>query len=189
MSRLLERIGIVGVIKNHSSKILWVVEGTTTPPKNYATTAHKLYPNMKSPKIIDADGFRRYDNKSIEGHSAWWKIRDIFTADIYDCGSGVDVKVTYKEKVKIEHFGSVFYDNSGNWGEPIQNVIKVKKDVTKIISHFLVDNIGWITKNEAIKLAKQGKIDNVVIVNSKKHGAYLRSNPDHQKENNFSNMA
>lgn len=83
MGRIMDALGIRGTIRNHSSKVLWVVESTNKPPKDF---------------------------------------------------------------------------------------------------------IGWITKKEAIKLARRGEIDNVVIVNSKKHGSYLRSKPDHDKDNNLSSL-
>lgn len=100
-----------GKVKNHSSKIVWVVETTTNHPHG-PPIAHKLEPKTKSPLKIDADGFKRFDGKPIDGHSAWWKIWDYLTADLYDKGTdGLAVDVTIKLKVKENHFGEVTYDS------------------------------------------------------------------------------
>ena len=54
---------VKGMVRNHSSKILWVIETDTGKPK-----AHKLGPKRKSPKGMDAAGFKRFDGKSISNH-------------------------------------------------------------------------------------------------------------------------
>ena len=67
---------------------MWVLETDTIPGK---AVAHILSPGMKSPPQVDADAFRRVDDKPIEGHGSWWKFYDVSTAEIFDKGSDVEV--------------------------------------------------------------------------------------------------
>ena len=64
----LKKFGGNGQVKNYSSKTLWVIE-TTSDSRGYPT-AHKLRPKYKSPKKIDADGFKRVDGKPIKRHKS-----------------------------------------------------------------------------------------------------------------------
>lgn len=52
---------------------------------------------------------------------------------------------------------------------------------------YYIDSLGWIPKNECIKLARRGKLD-VVICQSCLGNTYLRSRPDQRVGNNFSHM-
>ena len=87
-----------GKVINHSDIELWVIETTTNHPHG-PPIAHKLSGKRKSPKNIDADGFRRIDAKPIDGHKEWWKILDANNADIYARGTDLKVCVTYKRKM------------------------------------------------------------------------------------------
>jgi hypothetical protein len=174
-----------GTIRNYSSKTLWVVETDSGPAK-----AHKLSPNMKSPSTVDADGVKTVDGSPIDGHTSWWKIRDISTADIYDNNqnSKLTIKASFKSRVKENEFGSVEYKQESGWGEKISKVVSVHKNTKGIITEFLIDNgIGWINKNKAVELAKKGQII-AVVVNPKNSDSYIRSRPDSTKKNNFSNL-
>ncbi|MCG8337587.1 MAG: DUF3892 domain-containing protein [Proteobacteria bacterium] len=183
---------VKGMVRNHSSKILWVIETDTGKPK-----AHKLGPKRKSPKGMDADGFKRFDGKSISNHPHWWKIYNFSTADVFDRGKGVTV-IGYKVKVADDEFDikdgngksqiKVEYDYSDGWGDLITYIIGVKRGKNGSLEEFNVDNLGWISKFEAIALVEQEKIDNAVVVRPKSGEPYLRSRPDRKKENNFSQM-
>ena len=180
----LEKLGIKGQVRNHSSEDLWVIESTTNhlhgPP-----IAHILGPGRKSSKNIDADGFKRVNGKKIDNHSSWWKILDFSTADIFNHAKGVEVSVLYKIAVPEDHFGKVKYDKSKSWGENINYVINVKKDSKgKIVEYQLSEN-GWIKKQEAIKIALNGEVDNAVIVGRNSLNPYLRSYPG---QPNFGSM-
>jgi len=72
-----------GTVKNYSSRTLWVVESDTNHPHGPAI-AHILGPRCRTPKGLDADGFKRVDEKSIRGHKAWWKVYGHITARVYD---------------------------------------------------------------------------------------------------------
>ena len=174
-----------GSIRNHSSKILWVLETDSGPAK-----AHKLAPNMKSASTIDADGVKTVDGTLIDGHSSWWKIRDISTADIYDGNQNgqLTIKAKFKSRVKENQFGEVEYLPDSGWGEKINNVVSVRKNTKGSITEFRVNNgIGWISKTEAVEFAKKGLIM-AIVVNPKNSDSYIRSKPDNTKKNNFSNL-
>jgi len=175
-------------VRNYSNKVLWVVE-TTTKTKGFQAVAHKLKPGMKSPRNIDADGFKRVDGGAIEGHKEWWNIRDLFQAYIYSYGRSVKaIVLLYKKAVSLHEFGEkVYYDKSDNWGDKIIHIVDVKRNKDRKIESYFIEGKGWVTKNRAITLAINGDIDNVVIVEGK-NGIYLRSRPDKKNNNNFSNM-
>ena len=146
---------------------------------------------------MDADGFKRFDGKSISNHPHWWKIYNFSTADVFDRGKGVTV-IGYKVKVADDEFDikdgngksqiKVEYDYSDGWGDLITYIIGVKMGKNGSLEEFNVDNLGWISKFEAIALVEQEKIDNAVVVRPKSGEPYLRSRPDRKKENNFSQM-
>ncbi len=70
--RLIEKYKGKGKVRNYSTKELWVLETDTNDPKG-PPIAHRLLSMQKSPIEFDVDGFRRVDNKPIDGHSSWWK--------------------------------------------------------------------------------------------------------------------
>ncbi|MGK5090450.1 DUF3892 domain-containing protein [Deltaproteobacteria bacterium TL4] len=185
-----------GMVRNHSSKTLWVVETDTGNP-----IAHKLGSKRKSPKHIDADGFKRFDKKLIDGHSYWWKIYSFSTADIFDWGEGL-LTIGIKVKKDDDEFnikdektgetvpgGEVDYNHSNGWGDPIIYIIGAKRGKSGRLEEFLVEKRGWVSKSQAIALVEQGEIDNAVVVRPKQGEPYLRSRPDRRKADNFSQMA
>ena len=87
-------------------------------------------------------------------------------------------------KGQDDKWKNVKYDKTGQWGVPIRNVIQVKK-ASGVISSYKIEGIGWVSKAQAVKLAKMGLIDNVVLVIRKNGTMYLRSYPDTKKSNNF----
>ena len=58
-------------------------------------------------------------------------------------------------------------------------------DNKECIYAYYIDSLGWMSKNECIKLARRGKLD-VVICKSCLGNLYLRSRPDQRVGNNFS---
>lgn len=177
-----------GRVKNHSTKTLWVVESDTNHPHGPAV-AHLLKPNYKSLINIDADGFKRYDGKTINGHKYWWKIVGRTTADIYDSNSDLKIDIIYKRAVPENEFGEIQYDNSDNWGTPIIKIINAEFGKKRVIEKYLLDDDRWISKDKAISLVKNDLIDNAVVVEPKNSTAYIRSKPDKTKENNFYQLA
>ncbi len=176
-----------GTVRNHSSKILLVIESTANHPHG-PPIIHRLGPKRKSPNTIDADGFKRADGKSIKGHSSWWKILDYTTVDIFDHGDNLTVKAIYMRPVEDNHFGKADDDYNTKWGSEIKYISGVKKHRNGVINAYYIESVGWLPKTEAIKLFEQGEIDNVVIVRPKNKSPYLRSRPDEKKSNNFSKM-
>ena len=64
-------------------------------------------------------------------------------------------------------------------------ITKVKKDKKGKIVSYLIDGIGWIKKIDAIKLAKDNKIDAVVV---RRNGViFLRSRPNKETFDNLEN--
>jgi hypothetical protein len=68
-----------------------------------------------------------------------------------------------------------------------KKVTGVKRDEKGRIISYLIEDLGWLSKREAIKLAESGKID-VVVVHAK-YGTYLRSRPDEQSDNNLASFS
>lgn len=66
-------------------------------------------------------------------------------------------------------------------------IISVRKNKHGIIEEYLLQNLGWLRKREAIRLASIGEID-AVIVKTKSGNTYLRSRPDKKAENNLENL-
>jgi hypothetical protein len=103
-----------GQVKNHSSKMLWVVETDSGQ-----AIAHKLAPDLQSPGSVDADGFKAGDGTPIDGHTSWVKIRDFSTADVKDSRSQLERGCFFCEDVEENEFGNVTFDDADAWGEPI----------------------------------------------------------------------
>ena len=147
--------------------------------------AHKLGPKMKTPSNIDADGFKRIDGKAIEGHVDWWKIRSIFSAEIKDAGDDLEIKVILKSAVTDREFGKPYeIDESIAWGEPIIDVTCIYKTKRGETTGYEVVGRGKVAKNEAVLMAKQGFLDNVVVV-QRGSNTFLRTKPDSDPLNNL----
>lgn len=60
----------------------------------------------------------------------------------------------------------------------------VRKNKKGTITHYHIEEVGWITKEQAIQLTKAGKID-AVIATSRAGNLFLRMRPDETVENNL----
>ena len=183
--KVIKKLPWTGRVKNFSSVTLWVVENISKS----RPIAHQLGPNRKTPFGIDADGFKRVDGKPIDGHKFWWKIKSISTAEIYDRNGSLEIDIIYRSPVPEIHFGEdIEYSFEKNWGEPVSEIIDIKRDKKGNIVRYRVEHYGWVSKKKAISLAAKGKIDNAVVVQPRNGDPFLRSRPDSKSENNFSNM-
>lgn len=176
-----KKLGIKGQVKNFSSLSLWVLETETGPP-----IAHRLLPMMKSPNSIDADAFRRTDNKAIEGHKSWWKIYDFSTAEIFDEKNSVRVSSITKTRVNDKEFGDtlIVYDES-SWGVPVKLITDVRRNKKKEITRYHVTGLGWLSPLEALSLVCHGEIDNGRPVFPKKGKPFIRTRRDQELLNNL----
>ncbi len=159
-----------GQVLNHSSKELFIFETDSGPP-----IVHRLGPKRKSPSSVDADGFRRADGESILLHSSWWKIPDGFRADIYQLGNNVLIPVSVMAPVRDLQFGNYEIREEANWGEELVYVTGILKDKRRRTTGYLVEGRGEIAVAEAIALATEGGLDNVVIVKHKNGHTFLRT--------------
>ena len=66
-------------------------------------------------------------------------------------------------------------------------ISKVKKNKKGTIVAYFVVELGWIFKQEGIRLAKKGKID-AVIATSRSGNLFLRTHRDVIVENNLDNL-
>ena len=103
-----------GQVKNHSNKVLWVVE--TDSGK---AVAHRLAPKRKSPPSVDADGFRAVDGTPVDGHKSWVKIIDWSTADVKSKGGKLTRGCYLCRNVGELEFVTVEYSDAGGWGLPL----------------------------------------------------------------------
>jgi hypothetical protein len=108
-------LSLNGRVRNRSStRSLWVVEIETGQAR-----AHKLSPGRQSPPRVDAEGLRACDGTPISGHNAWWRIRDVGTAEVADSSAALKIDcLTCAEAGDIE-FGAVQFDGEDGWGDPI----------------------------------------------------------------------
>jgi hypothetical protein len=176
-----------GKVINRSTIDLLVVETTTNHGKlgKPPATVHTLGAGLKTPKNIDADGFKRADNKPINGHLDWWKIRSFSRADVYDDGSDLRVHVIWKKAVKDNEFGAYELDKSLNWGEPIKDVVSIIKNKLNQTTGYILNDGSTLSLTEAVGLAEGGDLDNVYVFKSKNGIKYLRTLPDSNPLNNL----
>jgi len=59
-------------------------------------------------------------------------------------------------------------------GDPITYIVGVKRGKNGSLEEFNVDNLGWISKLEAIALVEQEKIDSAVVVRLKSGEPYYK---------------
>ncbi len=176
-----------GEILNRSSVPLYVIDTTTNEGVSGKPPAviHILAPGRKTPKGIDADGFKRVEGKPIQGHTSWWKIRSISTAVIRDEGSDLKSSAILESKVKEDEFGPYEIDSNPGWGEPITDVTSVIKNKKNQTIGYALQNGDRLSLAEAVALAHQGKLDNVYVFKSSKGAEFLRSRPDAEPLNNL----
>jgi hypothetical protein len=176
-----------GKIVNRSSAELLVIETTTNegragkPP----SVVHKLGSNRKTPKGIDADGFKRFDKKPIQGHLDWWKIRSFSRADIFDAGSYLRIDVIWKKAVKDNEIGAYEFDDNPAWCDTIKDVASIIKNKKNLTTGYVLKDGSNLSLDEAICLAEKGDLDNVYVFCSKNGTKYLRSLPDSSPLNNL----
>lgn len=103
-----------GQVKNYSSRELWVIRKDSGP-----AIAYRLAPGRKSPSDIDADGFRAVDGTPVDGHTSWVKIIDLSTADVKDDGLTLKRGCLLCADVEEDEFGEVSFDESPDWGDPL----------------------------------------------------------------------
>ena len=154
LKRIVDSAGLKGIVRNHSSQVLWVVETSTKRPK-FNAVAHLLVPGYKTPEYIDADGLKRLDGKSIAGHKSWWKIPTGATADVLETGSDLWVIVSYKMKVEDKEFGDVYFDYNEGWGRKMKYVSAVRKGRNNSVSQYFVEGMGWLGRSKAVALTKK----------------------------------
>jgi hypothetical protein len=104
-----------GQVKNYSSRDLWVV----SLDKGRAI-AHRLAPSSQSPSRIDVDSFRAVDGTPVDGHAAWVKILDVLAAEVEDADHELRRGCFLYKNVGDDEFGDVVFDDSPDWGEPLQ---------------------------------------------------------------------
>ncbi len=63
----------------------------------------------------------------------------------------------------------------------------VKKDKKGIITQYLIEGIGWVTKEKGITLTIAGKV-NAVVVTSSTGNRFLRTKPNKTNEDNLGNL-
>lgn len=68
---------------------------------------------------------------------------------------------------------------------PKKKILDVKKNKENLIVQYLIEGYGWLSKAEAMNLAKKDIVDAVVVKNQNGY-VFLRSRPDKFKTNNLS---
>lgn len=176
-----KKLEIKGSIKNYSKVPLWVVENDTTD----RPIARILLPGYQTPSKVDFDGFKRVDNKAIQGHRNWWKIYDFSTVDVFSDGRGLRLSVISKTAVPEKHFGNVKYIK-GKWGELLTVIIDLRRDKKKKIISYYVTGHGWLDFKTTFKMTCYHEIDNARPVFPQNGRPYIRSKRDKFILNNFS---
>ena len=68
-------------------------------------------------------------------------------------------------------------------------VTDARRGRNRTIEEYQINGTNWVSKEEAISMAEQDRLDNAIVVHPNNRSPYLRSLPDHKKNNNFSEMA
>jgi hypothetical protein len=68
-----------------------------------------------------------------------------------------------------------------------KQIIGTKKNKKGTITAYQIEELGWITKKEAIQLTRKGEID-AVIATSRSGSIFLRARPDTRLDNNLDNL-
>lgn len=63
----------------------------------------------------------------------------------------------------------------------------VKKDKKGVIIQYLIEGIGWVTKEKGITLTIAGKVNSVVVTSSTGN-RFLRTKPNKTNEDNLGNL-
>ena len=169
-----------GHVINHSSKELFIIETDSGH-----AIVHRLGARRKSPRDVDADGFKRADGQAILFHKDWWKIPDYTTAHIFQAGENLLIPVSIMVPVPNDQFGTYRIDRAKDWGEELAYVTGIIRDKSGKTVGYDTDKYGRLTKIKAIKLARQGKLDNVSVVMTKRGVAYLRAWKNTQRNDNL----
>ena len=78
------------------------------------------------------------------------------------------------------------YFEKEDWAIRMKLITDVRaKNVNEV--EYFVENIGWISEQDAIDQVRKGDIDNAVLVQGRGVN-YIRSWPDNIKKNNFSKL-
>lgn len=67
-------------------------------------------------------------------------------------------------------------------------IVGVKHDSKGELFAYKLEDGTFVEKLEGIKLAKEGKIDGVVVASSRQGEEYLRAKPDDESDNNLNNL-
>ena len=168
-----------GHVINHSSKELFVIENDSG-----RVIVHRLGARRKSPRNVDADGFKRADGKAILFHKNWWKVPNFFTAHIFQVGADILIPASVMIPVGDNRFGHYEFDRAKDWGEELAYVTRIIRSKSGKTVGYDTDKYGRLSKSKGIKLTQQGKLDNVVVVMSKR-GPYLRTWKNAQSDDNL----
>jgi hypothetical protein len=68
-----------------------------------------------------------------------------------------------------------------------KKISSVRKNKKGTIIGYFVDGLGWLSKPQAIRLARSGKLD-AVVAHSRSGTLYLKTRHDHTVTNNLGNM-
>lgn len=142
-----------GQILNHSSIPLLVIETDSGQ-----AVAHLLGPKRKTPRHVDADGFRRVDGETIFLHKNWWKIVNFTTADIWQVGNNLLVPTSFAIPVSDHYFGKYKIDETLNWGEELTYVTDIIRSKRGKVTGYIAEKFGKLSKKEAIRLAGEGVV-------------------------------
>jgi hypothetical protein len=169
-----------GQVINHSECALFVVETDSGQ-----AIVHILGAKRKSPENVDADGFRRADGQSIFLHKGWWKIVNFTTADIWQLGKNLLLPTSLAIPVEDQHFGKLKIDESPDWGKSLTYVSSILKNKRGRVTGYVIEPYGKISKKEAIRLTRAGKLDNVVVVTNKQGTIFLRTKKNAETMDNL----
>lgn len=169
-----------GQILNHSEKELFVVE--TDMGQAFV---RKLGPKRKSPRTVDADGFKRADGQAILFHTTWWKFLSGTRVDIYQMGDDLLIPVGALYPVQEKEFGDYKFLPDENWGEKLTYVKEILKDKKGKTTGYVIDGGVKLTVGQAIQLTERGELDNVVVVENKRGTKFLRTKKNKKSSDNL----
>jgi hypothetical protein len=87
--------------------------------------------------------------------------------------------------VPDKHFGNYEIREDREWGEKLSYVTDILKDRKRKTIGYVVEGFGELSIVEAVKLASEGKIDNVTVVKNRNGNVFLRTKKNTTRDDNL----
>ncbi|MEQ1566919.1 MAG: hypothetical protein ABMA64_14855 [Myxococcota bacterium] len=98
-----------GIVENRSSEPVLVLRTDNASP---VPLTHLLPSCTHTPRNVDFDGVRAQPGATIDGHTGWWKLRDVSTASISGSGTALSISCFTCNRTNPEHDAKWAWDRA-----------------------------------------------------------------------------